>query len=213
MNKSVSMLMVALLLLSGCGKKGRKGDEDKKMAMSSVVDYENEDMAFAQGDAAYDAEYDEEFDFEGMDDTEFADADFYDDADYDFEDDEEAEFVFNSLQCKFNSAGLVDGQDEAFEENLELARLALEEGFELVLEGHGDQTGSAGYNESLSLQRAQAVKDVLVAQGLPAEKIRTVGLGNEVPLVWTDAEERDVVIAELAPNRRVEFVITETADA
>lgn len=73
------------------------------------------------------------------------------------------------------------------------------------IEGHTDATGSVEANRDLSLRRAEAVRDALVARGIPTERIRVYGLGEGEPLAPNeDAEGR-------ALNRRV-VVILEAAD-
>ncbi len=76
-------------------------------------------------------------------------------------------------------------------------------GATVTVEGFADPAGSARYNEALSLRRAEAVRDFLTAQGLPADRVRPVGYG-ESRLVVPGAE-RDEPGAD--KNRRVVFVI------
>ena len=57
------------------------------------------------------------------------------------------------------------------------------------------------------MARAESVKSVLVERGVPAERLETVAFGNEMPEVWSDAEKKEEQIADLAPNRRVDFAI------
>jgi OmpA-OmpF porin, OOP family len=67
--------------------------------------------------------------------------------------------------------------------------------------GHTDTTGSASYNMALSLRRANAVKDALVREGVPATAITVVGRGMQGLLVQTGPNVRE------PQNRRVEIVI------
>jgi len=67
--------------------------------------------------------------------------------------------------------------------------------------GHTDTTGSASYNMALSLRRANAVKDALVREGVPATAISVVGKGFSDLLVQTGPNVRE------PQNRRVEIVI------
>jgi hypothetical protein len=67
--------------------------------------------------------------------------------------------------------------------------------------GHADRAGSAGYNMALSLRRANAVKDQLVREGIPANQIAVVGRGEGQPLVTTADGVRE------PQNRRVEIVL------
>ena len=67
--------------------------------------------------------------------------------------------------------------------------------------GHTDTSGPEAYNMALSLRRANAVKDALVREGVPAAAISVVGRGESNPLVQTADGVRE------PQNRRVEIVI------
>jgi len=67
--------------------------------------------------------------------------------------------------------------------------------------GHADRSGSDAYNMALSLRRANAVKDALVREGIPAANITVVGRGESQPLVQTPDGVRE------PQNRRVEIVL------
>jgi outer membrane protein OmpA-like peptidoglycan-associated protein len=67
--------------------------------------------------------------------------------------------------------------------------------------GHADRSGSDAYNMALSLRRANAVKDQLVREGIPATGITVVGRGESQPLVQTADGVRE------PQNRRVEIVL------
>lgn len=66
-----------------------------------------------------------------------------------------------------------------------------------VVVGHTDAKGSAQYNKRLSLRRAEAVKHFLVARGLDASRLDTVGYGSERLLAPDRPEDPS--------NRRVEI--------
>ncbi|HEY4168390.1 MAG TPA: OmpA family protein [Reyranella sp.] len=74
-------------------------------------------------------------------------------------------------------------------------------GAQIKASGHTDTSGPETYNMALSLRRANAVKDALVRDGVPANDISVVGLGESQPLVKTADGVRE------AQNRRVEIVI------
>jgi outer membrane protein OmpA-like peptidoglycan-associated protein len=67
--------------------------------------------------------------------------------------------------------------------------------------GHADRSGPEAYNMALSLRRANAVKDALVRDGVPATAITVIGKGETQPLVPTADGVRE------PQNRRVEIVI------
>lgn len=70
--------------------------------------------------------------------------------------------------------------------------------------GYTDRLGSTAGNQRLSERRAHAVKDVLVADGLPSNKIQTEGRGESNPVKDCPDGPRAPLKACLAPNRRVE---------
>ncbi len=67
--------------------------------------------------------------------------------------------------------------------------------------GHTDTSGPEAYNMALSLRRANAVKDALVRDGVPATAISVIGMGEKGLLVPTADGVRE------PQNRRVEIVI------
>jgi len=67
--------------------------------------------------------------------------------------------------------------------------------------GHTDTSGPEAYNMALSLRRANAVKDALVRDGVPAQAITVIGKGESQLLVPTGDNVRE------PQNRRVEIVI------
>jgi outer membrane protein OmpA-like peptidoglycan-associated protein len=67
--------------------------------------------------------------------------------------------------------------------------------------GHTDTSGPESYNMALSLRRANAVKDALVRNGVPAQAITVIGRGEAGLLVQTGDGVRE------PQNRRVEIVI------
>lgn len=72
----------------------------------------------------------------------------------------------------------------------------------LRIEGHTDNVGSDATNLKLSTDRAAAVRDYLVGQGVPAAGIEVAGLGPAAPVADnTTAEGR-------ARNRRVEVIVS-----
>jgi outer membrane protein OmpA-like peptidoglycan-associated protein len=72
----------------------------------------------------------------------------------------------------------------------------------VAIEGHTDSTGSDEFNQRLSEQRAEAVRDYLVSQGVAAGGITARGFGSMQPVASNDtAEGRQ-------HNRRVELVLS-----
>ena len=67
-----------------------------------------------------------------------------------------------------------------------------------VIEGHTDARGSAAANLRLSQQRAESVREFLIALGVPPSRLSAVGKGSTEPL--------DPARPEAAENRRVRVV-------
>jgi OOP family OmpA-OmpF porin len=78
----------------------------------------------------------------------------------------------------------------------------------VIVIGHTDRLGSAAYNQKLSDQRAQTVRDYLVGQSVGANVIEARGLGETQPTEETAACKGNTksakLIACLQPDRRVE---------
>ena len=72
-----------------------------------------------------------------------------------------------------------------------------------MVEGHTDSTGSEAMNQQLSEKRAQAVRDFLAGAGVPADRVTSVGRGEDQPIATNKT------VAGRQQNRRVELVITE----
>lgn len=71
----------------------------------------------------------------------------------------------------------------------------------ITIEGHTDSQGQRQYNMDLSLKRADAVKVQLVAHGVAADRIKTVGIGPDRPVADNKTAEGR------ANNRRVEIIV------
>ncbi|MGY6741690.1 MAG: OmpA family protein [Cecembia sp.] len=68
------------------------------------------------------------------------------------------------------------------------------------VEGHTDNTGSEGLNQTLSEARAKAVMEEMINMGIAASRLSSVGHGQSTPVASNDSPEGR------AENRRVEFV-------
>jgi outer membrane protein OmpA-like peptidoglycan-associated protein len=99
----------------------------------------------------------------------------------------------------------------------------------LVLSGHADKRGAAGYNKDLSERRAQLAKNFLVEQGVAADSIETQAYGEEKNLDADQvkqllegnpdlsAEVREKALQKLptivlANNRRVDITLSSTGE-
>ena len=53
--------------------------------------------------------------------------------------------------------------------------------YPITIEGKCDERGTREYNLALGERRANAVRQYLVAQGIPADRIKTISYGKERP--------------------------------
>ena len=99
--------------------------------------------------------------------------------------------------------GKSDLRPEAREDLAKLSGIVLNyPSLRLTIEGHTDNTGNAEINQTLSEQRANAVRDYLVNQGLAAGSLSAQGLGMNNPVADNGtAEGRQ-------KNRRVEIIVS-----
>ena len=83
-----------------------------------------------------------------------------------------------------------------------MAALKAHPNAQIQLDGHTDNTGNPQANQQLSLARANAVKAMLVSDGIDANRISTAGYGQDRPLASNDSAEGR------AKNRRTELTVT-----
>ncbi|MBN9663184.1 MAG: OmpA family protein [Acidobacteria bacterium] len=75
-------------------------------------------------------------------------------------------------------------------------------GLKLEAEGHTDNIGGEQFNQKLSEQRAQTVRDYLVSQGIPEANVTSTGKGFSMPVAPNDTA------AGRQKNRRVEIIVS-----
>ena len=104
-----------------------------------------------------------------------------------------------TIQFQPNGSQLAPGADAII---LQISQaLAQLPAAEVIITGHTDRVGTVESNDRLSLQRAEAVRELLVGAGLARASIGVAGRGEREPLVATADE-----VAE-PRNRRVEIKI------
>lgn len=104
---------------------------------------------------------------------------------------EKVHFETAKAVIKPESFGLLNEVADTILNNPDLGRVEVA--------GHTDSRGSDAYNLKLSQDRAEAVQDYLVRQGVPADQLVAVGYGETRPI---DTNKTD---AGREANRRVEF--------
>jgi peptidoglycan-associated lipoprotein len=74
--------------------------------------------------------------------------------------------------------------------------------WQITIEGHCDERGTAEYNLALGERRAVSARTYLVSLGIPADRIKTVSYGKEFPFDPGHDE------GAWSKNRRAHFVVT-----
>jgi len=98
------------------------------------------------------------------------------------------------------SAELTDQGKEVLAEQLRQGRDMLSRSSYIEVIGHTDDVGDDDYNQELSEQRAESVRNYLVGAGVDASKMVTVGAGESMPIASNKTDEGR------AENRRVEVM-------
>jgi outer membrane protein OmpA-like peptidoglycan-associated protein len=75
-------------------------------------------------------------------------------------------------------------------------------GLRLAVEGHTDSVGGDDYNQQLSEDRGQSVRDYLVQQGIAGTSVSSKGFGKTQPVASNETA------SGRQQNRRVELVIS-----
>lgn len=73
---------------------------------------------------------------------------------------------------------------------------------QVQISGHTDSDGNAERNQTLSLERAEAVAQELQALGIDSARLNSVGFGDSRPIASNDTDDGK------AKNRRIEFLVT-----
>ncbi len=113
------------------------------------------------------------------------------------EDEERLSLAAQSVNFETNSARLTPESREILNEVATL--LQRYSTYNVRIEGHTDNTGSASYNQKISEQRAKACYDYLITRGISSSRMSYVGYGEERPIATNDTA------AGRETNRRVAF--------
>ena len=104
-----------------------------------------------------------------------------------------------NIQFEFGSAALTNDSEAGVA--MLVAFLESHPEIRVELAGHTDNVGSDAFNLKLSNERAEVVRQALVAQGISAERLKAKGYGSAKPLYPNDTDEHR------AMNRRTEMII------
>lgn len=107
------------------------------------------------------------------------------------------EYKLEHVNFEFDSAKLTAGSSVTLDDAVEILKRHSDTKIEIA--GHTDSVGSSEYNQGLSVRRAQAVADYMIAHGANAANLFVVGYGETDPVADNATE------AGRAANRRVEL--------
>jgi len=103
-----------------------------------------------------------------------------------------------NLHVNFDYDSAVVKQDSMQNVNAFAEFLKKHTNYNAYIVGYTDSVASAGYNKKLSLKRAEAIVEELIAQGVEARRIASVGMGEDNPIADNSTEDGR------AQNRRIE---------
>ena len=109
---------------------------------------------------------------------------------------EAADAVGTVFYFEFDSSALTDSARAAVDAHI---AALLGNDASVRLEGHTDERGTREYNLALGERRANAVRDYMVANGVPSYRIETISYGEENPAAYGSGE------SNWQQNRRVEL--------
>jgi outer membrane protein OmpA-like peptidoglycan-associated protein len=109
----------------------------------------------------------------------------------------------SALRHVFFDFGKATLQEASFDElNMMITMMKQNTSMQVEIGGHTDDVGSDSFNKKLSQQRADAVRVYLTNNGVSGRRIKSIGYGEERPIVSNDDESGGREI-----NRRVEFKV------
>lgn len=114
----------------------------------------------------------------------------------------EAPSVSLAIQFEYNSARVSAASRQTLQQLAQALQSPELAAYRFRIEGHTDAKGQAGYNRKLSQARADEVRQLLVAQGVAAARLSSIGMGASqlaLPSQPFAAENRRVRIVNLAP--------------
>lgn len=106
---------------------------------------------------------------------------------------------FHEILFEYNSDKIVEDSNTYLNEILKAMQDISALSIQII--GHTSSEGRDSYNETLSLKRAQAVKNYLTKNGINAKRLSVIGKGSKNPIANNNTEEGKKL------NRRIEVII------
>lgn len=108
-------------------------------------------------------------------------------------------FVFENVFFDFDDTSLKPASVSSLKRLVKF--LKAHPSIAITIAGHTDNVGTASYNRTLSTKRAETVKEFLLASGITASRLGTIGKGATEPIRPNDTAENRAL------NRRIEVII------
>ena len=197
MKKGLLLVLVALILAPGCGKRkttthaGDQTTKYKKTDAKSVFDEDVDSFVLEEGQNPFAAPKDGDS------------VKLVDDQDS-LWGTERRQGEFEAIYFDFDKDSIRPDQKVVLTRDANKIKAHTDKGHTVMVEGHACKFGgSATYNMALSERRARNVRSELGKLGISRDHLKVVGRGNQMCLVEGGTKEQQ------APNRRVEFYVLE----
>lgn len=113
---------------------------------------------------------------------------------------EEVLFISDKINFNVGSAEILPDSNEELSKIIKILKT---KNARVRIEGHTDIQGTAAFNQTLSVKRANSIKSYLVKNGIKPEHLEIAGYGSSKPVASNRTKEG------MARNRRVEFIVIE----
>jgi outer membrane protein OmpA-like peptidoglycan-associated protein len=107
--------------------------------------------------------------------------------------------VLQNIQFEYNSSALTEDSQQGIQMLTDF--LQRNPDLKVELAGHTDNVGSESYNLKLSSERADSVRNALIAHGIEGSRLTAKGYGASRPVAPNDTDEHRAL------NRRTEMII------
>jgi peptidoglycan-associated lipoprotein len=108
--------------------------------------------------------------------------------------------LLGEIHFDYDKSDIREGDRQVLAKNAEVLKKF--DFLKITVEGHADERGSVEYNLALGERRAKAAYDYLLSLGVPADRMKSISYGKEVPLCQQNSEDC------WARNRRAHFTVS-----
>ncbi len=204
MNKQFLAVLTIVALMPGCGFRSKKAEKrpTKQEVLTDI------DIPVAQDEVK--SFFDQDFDELALSEQPFANVE--DDSQYAWIDQKNND-GFKKVYFDFDKYNIKATEKEAVAQDVDRMKKLLNEEantgkqVQFIINGNSDHAaGSDAYNRILSERRAKTLKDHAIAAGIPAERVKIVGRGSDMPEIVNGkpcSGDKD----QQAPNRRDEIQV------